>query len=45
MLGDLFYRGSSPTEIESMSYRQLKYWHDWCVLMNQAEKDAQNPKK
>lgn len=44
MLGDLFFRGSSPTEIELMPYHKMKYWHGWCQKMNKAEIDA-IPKK
>jgi hypothetical protein len=29
MMGGLFYRNISPTEIENMSYSRLKYWYNW----------------
>ena len=45
-LGDLFYRGTSPTDIENMPFHRLKYWGNWCAKMRQAEIDAVNkPKK
>ncbi len=39
-LGDLFFRGSTPSEIESMPYHRLKYWAGWCNKMTQAEKNS-----
>lgn len=41
-MGNLFYRGASPTELESMSWKQLRYWNGWHVVMNNADKDAAN---
>ena len=40
MLGNLFYRGVSPTELESMAYHRLKYWDEWHRVMADAEKKA-----
>jgi hypothetical protein len=37
-MGNLFSRGASPAEIESMNYRQLKYWNEWHEIMYEAEK-------
>ena len=28
-MGNLFYRGVSPGEIEAMTYRRMKYWNGW----------------
>lgn len=39
-LGELFFRGSTPSEIESMPYHRLKYWAGWCEKMTQAEKNS-----
>lgn len=36
-LGDLFFRGSTPSEIEAMPWHRLKYWGGWCEKMTQAE--------
>ena len=44
-LGDLFFRGSTPSEIESMPYHRLKYWASWCDKMTQAEKNSINNAK
>lgn len=35
--GNLFARGVSPLEIESMRYDQLKYWNGWNEKMREAE--------
>ena len=39
-LGNLFFRGVNPQEIESMPFHRLKYWSSWCEKMTQAEKNA-----
>lgn len=39
-LGDLFFRGVTPQEIEAMPFYRLKYWSGWCDKMTQAEKKA-----
>ena len=41
-LGDLFFRGMSPDEIEAMPFHRLKYWGRWCAKMSQAERDVAN---
>jgi len=38
-MGNLFYRGASPDEIEGMSFSRLKYWNNWHEVMAQAEHD------
>lgn len=42
-MGDLFYRGANPTEIEAMDYRRLRYWHGWARLMADAERRGATP--
>lgn len=42
MIGNIFYRGVTPTEIKEMNFRELKYWSDWHHVITKAEagKDA-----
>jgi hypothetical protein len=40
MMGNLFYRGATPSEITAMSYEELRYWNGWHDLMAKAEKNA-----
>lgn len=40
MLGDLFYRGASITELKNMSFHELKYWHEWHKLLSKKEAEA-----
>ena len=45
-MGNLFFRGVSPGEIENMTYSRIKYWNRWHELMSKAEADAlKKPKK
>lgn len=48
-IGNVFFRGASPAEINVMTYHELKYWNDWHELMTEAEKrsvdDAKSKKK
>lgn len=37
-MGNLFYRGATPTEIESMGWTSIMYWGKWAELMNKADK-------
>jgi len=37
-MGNLFYRGATPTEIESMTFTRLRYWNSWHQLMVDVEK-------
>ncbi len=39
-MGNLFFRGASPTELEGMSWARLRYWNHWHEAMTQAEKKA-----
>lgn len=45
MMGNLFSRGQSISDIYALSYEELKYWNGWHELMAQAEKDAFNTGK
>ena len=38
MIGNLFYRGVTVTELKGMGYRELKYWNQWHELMAKAER-------
>ena len=38
--GEIFFRGGSPSEIEAMGYRRLKYWAGWHKLFESAERSA-----
>jgi hypothetical protein len=38
MMGGLFCRNISPTEIENMSYSRLKYWYEWHQVLVREEK-------
>ena len=38
MMGNLFYRGVSPDEIEEMTYKHMKYWNGWHEVFVKAEK-------
>jgi hypothetical protein len=37
-MGDLFFRGASPSEIEAMGFRRMKYWHTWAKAMAEQER-------
>jgi hypothetical protein len=37
MMGGLFYRNISPTEIENMPYSRLKYWYKWHKVLTEEE--------
>jgi hypothetical protein len=37
-MGNLFFRGAHPLEIESMYFHQLSYWNGWHEAMERAEK-------
>ena len=39
-MGNLFYRGAAPSELEAMSYERLKYWNHWHTAMETAEKKS-----
>jgi len=39
-MGNIFFRGGSPSEIETMGYRSLKYWSGWHDIYNAAEKSV-----
>jgi hypothetical protein len=28
-MGNVFYRGASPSEIKGMSFHELRYWNEW----------------
>lgn len=36
-LGDLFYRGETPTNLEAMPYSSLKYWAAWHQVLSDEE--------
>jgi hypothetical protein len=38
MIGNLFYRGTQPSEIERMSYMDLVYYNEWHKIMVKTEK-------
>jgi len=40
MMGNLFFRRATPTELEAMTWSQLRYWNDWHDLMVEAEEKA-----
>ena len=37
MMGGLFDRGVSPTEIEEMTFTRMKYWNNWHEIFRKAE--------
>lgn len=39
-MGNLFYRGATPTEIESMGWASIMYWGRWAEIMAKEEKRA-----
>ena len=39
-MGNLFYRRVSPTEIENMDFKDLKYWNSWHETLIKEEKKA-----
>jgi hypothetical protein len=39
MMGNLFYRGVSPSEIEAMPFWKMKYWNQWHEIMQKADED------
>lgn len=44
-MGNLFYRGVQPSEIEAMTYTRMEYWNSWHEIMIKAEeKHAQKLK-
>ena len=38
-MGNLFFRGVSPTEIEAMSFGRARYWNTWHEIMIDAERE------
>ncbi len=42
-MGNLFYRGARPLEIESMSFSRLAYWNGWHEAMTRAERNPPKP--
>lgn len=40
-LGDLFFRGATPCEIEGMSFSSLSFWGSWADTMRR--QDAKKP--
>jgi len=42
MMGNLFYRGVSPSELEGMTFARLVYWNSWHELI--AEKEREEPR-
>jgi len=43
-LGNLFYRGAQPADLEEMTYQRLKYWNNWHEVYTKEEKAAMNRK-
>lgn len=40
-MGDLFIlKKLPPTEINSLDFKELKYWHKWCQVEIEAKKKA-----
>lgn len=39
-LGNLFFRGASPTELTAMPYRELRYWNEWHEVMADEERKS-----
>lgn len=37
MAGNLFYRKVAPSEINGMSYSEMKYWNEWHKLIEKEE--------
>lgn len=42
MMGNLFYRGVAPDEIENMTYQRIRYWNRWHELMSETEKPSKD---
>ena len=40
MMGNLFYRKVSITEILEMAYHEMEYWNNWHNELSKAEKEA-----
>jgi hypothetical protein len=32
-MGNLFFRGATPSELEAMSFERMRYWNRWHELM------------
>lgn len=37
-LGNLFFRGASPSELMDMPFHELKYWNEWHEVMADEER-------
>lgn len=37
-LGNLFFRGASPSELMNMPFHELQYWNEWHEVMTAEEK-------
>jgi hypothetical protein len=40
MMGNLFYRGVQPSEIENMPFWKMKYWNKWHEAMAETDRKA-----
>lgn len=38
-IGNLFYKGVQPSEINAMTYTEMRYFNGWCEVYVEAEKD------
>jgi len=41
-MGDVLFRGASPTEIKAMPYHELMYWQGWHNVLAEKERSL-NP--
>jgi SHS2 domain-containing protein len=39
-IGNLFYRGVSTTEINAMTYHEMRYWNGWHKVMEDADRKS-----
>jgi hypothetical protein len=37
-LGNLFFRGASPSELMAMPFHELRYWNEWHEVMAEEER-------
>ena len=37
-IGNVFFRGAGPAEINDMTYHELRYWNEWHEVMVAEEK-------
>lgn len=42
MAGAMFYRGQPVSEIDKMTFREMRYWYEWHEVMNKEERKIFN---